>query len=190
VRKDQSTTHVAFKGTSNVNTDANLSFVNADEANGLLADVRNDGTPTNWVLFGHEGKSLKVLGSGSGGYAELEGFFQDEEIVYGVLGLEVADEDGGSEYKTTKYIFISWVGPKVKPLTKARSSQVRVALYKHAKVLLTTRTAPHATRHAPSLTPPFYQNTQNHLQLAAEIQALERSEISEELIKQKLNATF
>lgn len=163
VRKDQSTTHVAFKGTSNVNTDANLSFVNADEANGLLADVRNDGTPTNWVLFGHEGKSLKVLGSGSGGYAELEGFFQDEEIVYGVLGLEVADEDGGSEYKTTKYIFISWVGPKVKPLTKARSSQVRVALYKHAK---------------------------NHLQLAAEIQALERSEISEELIKQKLNATF
>jgi hypothetical protein len=147
VRKDQSTTHVAFKGTSNVNTDANLSFVNADEANGLLADVRNDNTPTNWVLFGHEGKSLKVLGSGSGGYAELEGFFQDEEIVYGVLGLQVADEDGGSEYKTTKYIFISWVGPKVKPLTKARSSQVRVALYKHAKVHL-------ALLFLPGLAPP------------------------------------
>lgn len=48
----------------------------------------------------------------------------------------MADEDGGSEYKTTKYVFISWVGPKVKPLVKARSSQVRVALYKHAKVTI------------------------------------------------------
>lgn len=106
---------------------------------------------------------MKVIGSGSGGYGELEHFFTDDEIVYGVLGLEVADEDGGSEYKTTKYVFISWVGPKVKPMTKARSSQVRVAIYKYAK---------------------------NFLQLAAEIQALERSEISENIIKQKLNATF
>jgi len=163
VRKDQSTTHVAFKGTSDVKTDANLNFVDIDEANRQLEDVRNDKTSTNWVLFGHEGKLLKVLGSGNGGYSELEGYFKDEEIIYGVLGLQVADEDGGSEYKTTKYVFISWVGPKVKPLVKARSSQVRVALYKHAK---------------------------NFLQLAAEIQALEHSEISEDIIKQKLNATF
>ncbi len=75
-----------------------------------------------------------MIGSGTGGYSELEGLLKDEEIVYGVLGVVVNDEDGGSDYSTTKYIFISWVGPKVKPLTKARSSQVRVGLYKHAKV--------------------------------------------------------
>ena len=63
-----------------------------------------------------------------------QGFFVDDAIVYCVLGVEVADEAGGSEYKTTKYVFISWVGPNVKPLAKARSSQVRVALYKHTKV--------------------------------------------------------
>lgn len=72
MRKDQSTTHVAFKGTSDVKTDANLNFVDIDEANRQLEDVRNDKTSTNWVLFGHEGKLLKVLGSGNGGYSELE----------------------------------------------------------------------------------------------------------------------
>ncbi len=41
-----------------------VDFVNADEANTLLQDVRNDSTPTNWVLFGHEGSKnvLKVSG--------------------------------------------------------------------------------------------------------------------------------
>jgi hypothetical protein len=66
----------------------------------------------------------------------MQGFFVDDAIVYCVLGVRVADEAGGSEYKTTKYVFISWVGPNVKPLTKARSSQVRIALYKHTKVYL------------------------------------------------------
>ena len=99
-----------------------------------------------------------------------------------MLGLQVADEDGGSEYKATKYVFISWVGTKVKPMVKARSSQVRVALYKYTKVVQSSLVSSSPTH-------PYYF-VQNYLQLAAEIQALERSEISEELIKQKLNATF
>jgi len=154
----------AFVGTSDLKTD--VKFVNAEEANAAIQDVRNEDTPTDWVLFGHSetGRDIiKVIGSGSGGLDEMEQHFTDEDVVYGVLSVVVADEDGGSEYKTRKFIFISWVGPKVKPLTKARSSQHRVALYKHTK---------------------------NFLQLHAELQALSKEEISLPLIKAKLCSTF
>jgi len=153
----------AFVGTSDLKTD--VKFVNAEEANSALQDVRNDSTATDWVLFGHSDTGrdvIRVVGSGSGGLAEMEQHFSDEDVVYGVLGIIV--EDGGeSDYSTRKYIFISWVGPKVKPLTKARSSQHRVALYKHSK---------------------------SFLQLHAELQALSREEISPTLVKQKLCSTF
>jgi len=153
----------AFVGTSDLKTD--VKFVNAEDANAALQDVRNDASATDWVLFGHSntGKDIIcLLGTGSGGLSEMEQHFTDDDIVYGVLGVVV--EDGGeSDYSTRKYIFISWVGPKVKPLTKARSSQHRVALYKHSK---------------------------NFLQLHAELQALSKEEISLDLVKQKLCSTF
>jgi len=153
----------AFVGTSDLKTE--VKFVNAEEANAALIDVRNDSSETDWVLFGHSDTGrdvIRVVGSGSGGLAEMEQHFTDEDVVYGVLGVIVEDE-GESDYKTKKYIFISWVGPKVKPLTKARSSQHRVALYKHSK---------------------------NFLQLHAELQALSKEEISLSLIKAKLCSTF
>jgi hypothetical protein len=140
-----------------------LEFVDEADANAKLEDVRDDKSDTNWVVYGHEGAKLKVLGSGSGGLGEMEAFFTEGDIVYGVLAMKVKDEDGGSEYATTKYVFISWVGPAVKPLVKARSSQVRVALYRHAKTFL---------------------------QLAAEMQVLDRADISEQKILEKLNSVF
>jgi len=154
----------AFVGTSDLKAD--VKFESVEEANAALIDVRNDSSPTDWVLFGHSpaGKDvIKVIGTGDGGLTEMEKHFLDDDIVYGVLGVVVEDEGEASDYKTKKYIFISWVGPKVKPLTKARSSQHRVALYKYAK---------------------------NFLQLHAELQALSREEISLSLIKAKLCSTF
>lgn len=155
--------YATYKGASDVLTE--VDFADPEEAHARLEDVRRDGTATNWLVFGHEGSknTLTVLGSGGGGWDETVGFFVDDAIVYCVLGVEVADEAGGSEYKTTKYVFISWVGPNVKPLAKARSSQVRVALYKHTKLFM---------------------------QLAGEIQLLDRADLSETTIKQKLNSNF
>ncbi|KAL6054133.1 Cofilin/tropomyosin-type actin-binding protein [Balamuthia mandrillaris] len=125
----------AYAGSSDVANTA--SFADLAEANAAIEDVRNDTSPTNWVVFGHvEGQKeqLKVLGTGSDGLAGCQQFFTDDDIVYAILAQVVKDEK--AEYATKKYVFIAWVGPEVKPLTKARSSQVRVALYKHAKVCI------------------------------------------------------
>ena len=81
-----------------------VKFVNTEEANSALVDVRDDNSSTDWVLFGHaaSGKDvIKVVGKGSGGFDEMEQHFQDEDIVYGVLRVVVEDE-GESDYKTKK----------------------------------------------------------------------------------------
>jgi hypothetical protein len=79
-------------------------------------------------------------------------------VVYAVLAV-YDDESEAEGYATLKYIFISWVGPDVKPTRKALSSQHRVLLYNYAK---------------------------KHLQLAGELQALAHEEISESILKAKL----
>jgi len=148
-----------------VNTDTMVTFVDEEGVNKGLEDVRNDSSDTNWIMFGHikEGsQQIQVLGKGGNGLEEMDQFFKDESVVYGVLGQRVQDT-GEGDYSTTKYIFISWVGPKVKPLAKARSSQTRVALYNHAK---------------------------KFLQLAGELQALEKTDVTLENVISKLKSNF
>ena len=72
----------------------------------------------------------------------------------------------------------------MKPLSKARSSQHRVALYKYAKVCTHFFWFGFIYK---DISP---NNLQNFLQLHAEIQALSKEEISLSLIKAKLCSTF
>jgi len=66
------------------------------------------------------------LGKGSGGHAELEKLFEEKSVVYSVLGIAAPGE---GDYTVTRYLFLTWVGPSVKTMLKARSSQHRVSLY-------------------------------------------------------------
>lgn len=87
------------------------------------------------VAFGYEGESedIIVLGNGTEGLASLEKFFTPDSVVYAVLAI-YDDESEAEGYATVKYIFISWVGPNVKPTWKALSSQHRVLLYNYVNV--------------------------------------------------------
>jgi len=153
-------------GNANVNTDTMVTFADESAVNGGLEEVRKDSAETNWIMFGHakEGsQQIVVLGKGGNGLEGMDEFFTDDAVVYGVLGQRVQDTAQGADYSTTKYVFISWVGPKVKPLAKARSSQTRVALYNHSK---------------------------KFMQLAGEVQALEKSDVSLENVIAKLKTNF
>jgi hypothetical protein len=140
---------------------------NEEEARAVLVDLRNDNTKTSWVVFGHkadERDTLLVLAKGEGDLSEMKQYFKDSDVVYAVYRVIVKDKstDGDEDYDARKNIFISWVGPTVKPLQKARSSQHRLALYNYIKP---------------------------HLQLHGELQALNIADVNENVVTEKLTGT-
>ena len=82
-------------------------------------DVRTDGSPTNWVLAGYEGNNKIVSqGSGTGGLNELVGNLADDQVQYGYFSVVTGD----SESRRTKFVLLTWIGPNVGALKKARTS--------------------------------------------------------------------
>jgi hypothetical protein len=129
-----------------------------------VSDLRNSNTQTNWAIFGQEGSqdSITVLGKGANGLDGMKALLKDDEIVYGVLSVLVEEKESGDEYKTYKNIFISWVGPDVKPLVKAKSSQHRLGLYNFLKTQVT---------------------------LSGELQALSSADLTMDLVMEKLTSS-
>lgn len=131
----------------------------------VLSAVRDAAQKRSWVAFGYEGEdtTISVIGQGSGGIAETESFLQDKNVVYILYSYVAAESDGGAAViEMLKYILITFVGGEVKPLHRARSTQHRVYLYNFAQ--------------------PF-------LQLAGEMQAVHKSEVTETAIAQKLSGS-
>jgi hypothetical protein len=78
----------------------------------------NDGD-LNWILLSYSDKAaLKLFGKGTGGFDEMVAQLSDEEILYGVVKVFGVDEDS----KRTKFIQVTWVGPGVKPMARAKVS--------------------------------------------------------------------
>lgn len=98
-----------------------LKFENEEAAAALNADVRNDATPTNWALWGYKKGSkneIVAYGSGTGGVTELVSHLDPELIQFGLV--RVSDTIDG--HTTIKFVFVMWVGEKVKFFQKAQIS--------------------------------------------------------------------
>jgi hypothetical protein len=112
-------------------------FANEDEALKAIQQLR-DGSERagHWVLFGYQkDMSLAVHATGTRGLDELKQHFTSDAVLYAILcHVQSEQVEEGLTYTTTKYLFISYVGPDVKPLVKARSSQHRLPLYQYALV--------------------------------------------------------
>ncbi|XP_031555042.1 uncharacterized protein LOC116291949 [Actinia tenebrosa] len=81
-----------------------------------LKNLRTDSSDVNWLLVGHTNGNINALEyrlSGSGGLAELEGHFKDDEVMYALVRLK--EEFDLST--TVKFVYIHWIGSKV-PFTK------------------------------------------------------------------------
>eukprot|EP01097_Dermamoeba_algensis_P001839 TRINITY_DN1710_c0_g1_i2.p1 TRINITY_DN1710_c0_g1~~TRINITY_DN1710_c0_g1_i2.p1 ORF type:complete len:690 (-),score=195.62 TRINITY_DN1710_c0_g1_i2:473-2503(-) len=147
---------VSSKSTAKTETSSfDFHFADEESVKSLLTNFREK---KNWVVFGYDsghGDKLVTLGSGSGGLEEVEPFLKEEEVVYFVLGVNTPE----GEYSLIKFILVTWVGPSVKPMFKARSSQHRVPLYKYVNV---------------------------QVPLSGESQALSRDDLSNDALIQKL----
>ena len=88
----------------------------SDGVEAALKEVRNDGSSTNWALLGYnDAKSIVLDGKGTGGHAEIVSRLQADKVQYGLL--RVNDTVDG--HTTVKFVFIQWVGEKVKATFRA-----------------------------------------------------------------------
>jgi len=85
----------------------------------VYQEIRNDKNETNWALAGYESNTKVVLKSrGTGGLHELLSTFEDNEAQYAYLRVT----SGDTESRRTKFVFISWCGPSVGALKRAKMS--------------------------------------------------------------------
>jgi len=88
-------------------------------------DVRNDGTSTDWAVFGYDsdlGGSnqglVRLQASGSDGISGLKQQFHNGIPAYGFLRVTTGDEMS----RRPKFVFITWVPSDTKVMRKARIS--------------------------------------------------------------------
>ncbi|GAM25883.1 hypothetical protein SAMD00019534_090580 [Acytostelium subglobosum LB1] len=95
-----------------------VEYINESEIKAAIGDLRNDKTPTDWVLLSFEtpkSKKVKLLASGSGGVEALLNQLSDDLVGFGLVRkIDVIDNS-----ETVKYAFIQWIGDKVGLLQKA-----------------------------------------------------------------------
>jgi len=87
-------------------------------------DVRNDKTESSWAVFTYDGTTIKSTGTGNGGLNDLKNHLKNDERAYGFLRVTSGDE----ESKRAKFVFLSWCGPDVKALAKAKQSVDKAAV--------------------------------------------------------------
>lgn len=73
-----------------------------------IADVRNDKTPTSWVLAGFQDGDLKkplvVTATGTGGISELREALNDSHVTFGLFRTSDVIDD----IQTVKFVYIYW----------------------------------------------------------------------------------
>ncbi|KAH6560595.1 hypothetical protein BASA50_001376 [Batrachochytrium salamandrivorans] len=85
-------------------------------------DVRNDKTPTNWMLMEYADEKtdvLKVASTGTGGLAEFRKNLNEDKASFGYVRQVVGNDELS---KRAKFVLISWCGSKVKVMRKAKLS--------------------------------------------------------------------
>jgi hypothetical protein len=96
-----------------------LAFEDEEACRAALADVRADSSPTNWAILTYnapsKSKTLKLHGSGSGGFEEFLSALQDDLVCYGLVRLtEVVDQS-----TTVKFVWVNWVGDNINRMQRA-----------------------------------------------------------------------
>lgn len=74
------------------------------------------------VLNFADKKTLKISSSGTGGIEELRSKFDPDEVMFAILKVDALDVKKNVTSRRTKFIFLTWIGPNVSVLKKARVS--------------------------------------------------------------------
>lgn len=88
-----------------------------DTIRAAYEDVRADSSPTEWAVFKFDGARIVCSARGSD-FTEFRTQFADDERAFGYLRLQMGDEMS----KRRKFLFVTWVGPNVSVINRAKMS--------------------------------------------------------------------
>ncbi|CAH3170357.1 unnamed protein product [Porites evermanni] len=105
--------------------------VNIDDAvYGAIADVRSDDTSTNWCVGSYADnnpkKPIDLIGKGADGLQGIVTQLKNDIVAYALLRVQ----DVVDGITTVKFVFITWVGENVKPMTKGKISTHKATIEK------------------------------------------------------------
>lgn len=80
-------------------------------------DVRSNQTETEWVIFKFESSQIICDARGIG-FDEFRSQFLDSERAFGYIRIQMGDEIS----KRSKFLFITWIGPEVGVMQRAKMS--------------------------------------------------------------------
>jgi len=92
-------------------------MIDTDTVRAAYEDVRSDTSDTEWAVFKFRDQTIFCSAVGVG----FEGFrncFNDDERAFGYIRIQMGDEIS----KRQKFIFVTWVGPNVAVLRRAKMS--------------------------------------------------------------------
>ena len=95
----------------------------------LWEEIKNDKTTTKWMIATYDGKdvsSATVQKQGTSGLDGLIKAFEPDIVQFAGLKCKAIDDRGSIKSIRNKFIFISWVGPNVKPMLRAKVSAHKV----------------------------------------------------------------
>ncbi|XP_059055668.1 coactosin-like protein isoform X1 [Achroia grisella] len=106
--------HSGFSSSSKVTMTTGL---DRDTIRSAYEDVRSDASPTEWAVFKFDGARIVCSARGSD-FTEFRTQFSDDDRAFGYLRLQMGDEMS----KRKKFMFVTWVGPNVSVINRAKMS--------------------------------------------------------------------
>nr|XP_026500000.1 coactosin-like protein isoform X1 [Vanessa tameamea] len=112
--QDIESCHSGFSCSSKVTMTTGL---DRDTIRAAYEDVRSDTSPTEWAVFKFDGARIVCSARGSD-FSEFRTQFSDDDRAFGYVRLQMGDEMS----KRKKFMFVTWVGPNVSVINRAKMS--------------------------------------------------------------------
>jgi hypothetical protein len=91
--------------------------IDRDKIREAYEDVRSDSSETEWAVFKFEGTHILCSTKGTQ-FEKFREQFADDERAFGYIRLQMGDEMS----KRQKFLFLTWVGPLVGVIKRAKMS--------------------------------------------------------------------
>ncbi|KAJ1526808.1 hypothetical protein ONE63_008378 [Megalurothrips usitatus] len=91
--------------------------VDEDSVRAAYEAVRSDSSDTEWAVFTFQGQKIVCAGTGVG-FDEFRAHFTDGDRAFGFIRIQMGDEMS----KRQKFVFLTWVGPQVSVIRRAKMS--------------------------------------------------------------------
>nr|CAD7420107.1 unnamed protein product [Timema poppensis] len=80
-------------------------------------EVRADSSDTEWAVFKFEGANIVCAAKGAD-FAKFQEHFKEDDRAFGYIRIQMGDEMS----KRQKFLFLTWVGPSVGVIKRAKMS--------------------------------------------------------------------